>query len=402
MEVDYYDLLGVPVDASLAQIQSSYLARLQRLYDSAQSSGPLERASALEQMDLLRRAFATLSDPDRRTLYDQSRSDVQKSPSLGSAPVCPQCGGLICPTAHFCPRCGTSVRPVEGLPLNINHALPVVAAQIVLPPVEVESSQDASLVMAAEPGPAPPPQTPAPIADPGESPPGIQPPIQDASPPPIPYIAGAQPVGSESKNHIFGLSGQIDYSPVMDVNTRSTLAVGIRLLPLQAAQIYSDAEDQLAKVLYNQTRPLICVIPYTPYLQIYPPYQDILITPGKDGMAKFSHSLQQSPAAGSEINLHIAFHTQGEKLGETSVPVQISQTHSGGTSRGFNRLGGGITIAAGIVILILLLAGLYGMITGYPIVSFGWLAFLLIISAGFLGLGFYFRSRAVKRVRVRF
>ncbi len=402
MEVDYYDLLGVPVDASLAQIQSSYLARLQRLYDSAQSSGPLERASALEQMDLLRRAFVTLSDPDRRTLYDQSRSDVQKSPSPGSAPVCPQCGGLIRPTAHFCPRCGTSVRPVEGLPLNINHALPVVAAQIVLPPVEVESSQDAPLVMAAEPGPAAPPQTPASIAESGESAPGIQQPIQDASPPPIPYIAGAQPVGSESKNHIFGLSGQIDYSPVMDANTRSTLAVGIRLLPLQAAQINSDAEDQLAKVLYNQTRPLIRVIPYTPYLQIYPPYQDILITPGKDGMARFSHSLQQSPAQGNEIILHIAFHTQGDKLGETIVPLQISQTHSGGTSRGSNRLGSGIMIAAGIVILILLLAGLYGMITGYPIVSFGWLAFLLIISAGFLGLGFYFRSRAVKRVRVRF
>lgn len=403
MEVDYYELLGVPVDASLAQIQSSYLARLQRLYDSAQSSGPLERASAMEQMDLLRRAFATLSDPDRRSSYDQSRSQVQKTSTPGATPFCPRCGGEVRATAHFCPRCGASLRPVEGLPLNLAPAVPVAAAPKIQSSPANEQPGALPVTLPEEPLPAVPPQVPQAMPETYPPTPEVQPVIQDALPPPIPPAPAKIPAPAQPGNRIIGLTGQIEYSPVMELNRGYTLSIRFRLLPAQPDLGNGDAEQaRLATMLANESRPLVRVIAYSPHLLIVPPYQDVAISPETEGAAQFSHSLQRQPSGVEDLPLHIAFHTQGEKLGETIIPIAVAGALTGGTSQGRRGLGTGLTITGVIMATLLLLIGIYNMISYYLIVPYAWLLLLLLIALGLLGAGIYLRKKSDQRMRTKF
>ncbi len=79
---DYYDLLGVPPDASIEEIKKVYRA-LAKVYHP--DSGTLKGEDAHKRMVLINEAFAVLSDPKSREKYDLSR----KHPSDTSAPSAP-------------------------------------------------------------------------------------------------------------------------------------------------------------------------------------------------------------------------------------------------------------------------------------------------------------------------
>ena len=68
-ERSYYELLQVPVDASSDQIRSAYQRALER---STAGEGAVESEHLEELRDLLSRAAAVLTDPLRRSRYDES------------------------------------------------------------------------------------------------------------------------------------------------------------------------------------------------------------------------------------------------------------------------------------------------------------------------------------------
>jgi hypothetical protein len=71
--VTYYDVLGVPPDASAADIRRAYL-RLARVNhpDFHLTDGPAGRARAEREMQRLNEAWGVLGDRNRRAAYDRS------------------------------------------------------------------------------------------------------------------------------------------------------------------------------------------------------------------------------------------------------------------------------------------------------------------------------------------
>jgi curved DNA-binding protein CbpA len=66
---DYYTLLGVEPDATLAQIKRAY-RKLARLHHPDTNPGDPQAAARFRQIT---EAYDTLSDPGRRQAYDQTR-----------------------------------------------------------------------------------------------------------------------------------------------------------------------------------------------------------------------------------------------------------------------------------------------------------------------------------------
>lgn len=67
---DYYSLLGVKPDATVAQIDAAYRRLVQRYHPNARSS-----PQALERLRELNEAWRVLSDATQRAAYDRSRKD---------------------------------------------------------------------------------------------------------------------------------------------------------------------------------------------------------------------------------------------------------------------------------------------------------------------------------------
>ena len=74
----YYDLLGVPKDATEMEIRSAYGRDVLRLNDSPPANAPQIRASLDE-------ALATLVDPDKRSAYDAQLAALMQEVAAGSA-----------------------------------------------------------------------------------------------------------------------------------------------------------------------------------------------------------------------------------------------------------------------------------------------------------------------------
>ena len=73
--LDYYALLGVPVDAGLEQIKARYRAILSEARSKIGS-----RQIDAEAIALMREAYGVLSDPERRAGYDQDRAVGPEAP----------------------------------------------------------------------------------------------------------------------------------------------------------------------------------------------------------------------------------------------------------------------------------------------------------------------------------
>jgi molecular chaperone DnaJ len=75
--IDLYELLGVSPEATVTEIRRAY-RRSSRRYHPALNPGDPE---ASERFEAIARAFAVLSDPDRRALYDRGGEEVRAAPA---------------------------------------------------------------------------------------------------------------------------------------------------------------------------------------------------------------------------------------------------------------------------------------------------------------------------------
>ncbi|MEF2279725.1 DnaJ C-terminal domain-containing protein [Deinococcus sp. YIM 134068] len=78
---DYYDLLGVPRSASDADIKSAY-RKLAKQYHPDKNQGDEKAAERFKEIG---EAYAVLSDPEKRKLYDQFGHTGQVPPGYGGA-----------------------------------------------------------------------------------------------------------------------------------------------------------------------------------------------------------------------------------------------------------------------------------------------------------------------------
>jgi hypothetical protein len=81
--VNHYERLGVPVDARVADIRSAYLRAARRVHPDVAGTG----RAAGAQMAAINEAWETLSDADRREMYDLT---LPMSVTASDAPPTPQ------------------------------------------------------------------------------------------------------------------------------------------------------------------------------------------------------------------------------------------------------------------------------------------------------------------------
>ncbi len=72
-DLDYYAVLGVAPDASLAEIKQAYRARIKRCHPDKHAMNPTALREAERMTRALNRAYAVLSDSQQRARYDELR-----------------------------------------------------------------------------------------------------------------------------------------------------------------------------------------------------------------------------------------------------------------------------------------------------------------------------------------
>jgi molecular chaperone DnaJ len=82
MAADYYEILGVPRTADADEIKRAYRRRALELHPDRNGDDP----TAQERMAEVNRAYATLSDPERRANYDRYGSDDGPATGFGGNP----------------------------------------------------------------------------------------------------------------------------------------------------------------------------------------------------------------------------------------------------------------------------------------------------------------------------
>ena len=80
-EITYYEELGVENTSSAAEIRDAFRALARLLHPDAQTDPPL-KDMAERQMRKLNRVYAVLSDPARRSAYDQSLTSSRNAPII--------------------------------------------------------------------------------------------------------------------------------------------------------------------------------------------------------------------------------------------------------------------------------------------------------------------------------
>ncbi len=93
---DQYAVLGVPADATAAQVRAAYLAAARTAHPDRHVGDPVAAAAAEERMRELNAAWAELGDPARRAAHDRR---------LGLSGAGPTAGGpfVARPTRDFTP-----------------------------------------------------------------------------------------------------------------------------------------------------------------------------------------------------------------------------------------------------------------------------------------------------------
>jgi curved DNA-binding protein CbpA len=77
---NYYEVLGIPVDAEPIVVRRAYLRLARQLHpDFHTTASPTARAAVERQMQQVNEAWTALGDEDRRRAYDRSRREEQRS-----------------------------------------------------------------------------------------------------------------------------------------------------------------------------------------------------------------------------------------------------------------------------------------------------------------------------------
>ncbi len=97
-EDNYYHLLGVPYAADQKEIRRAYRMAMKKAHPDR--ALPERRAAAEELAKLLNRAYATLSDPNRRRAYDQSIKSQELQDQIMRRYVSTGVGGPINGARH--------------------------------------------------------------------------------------------------------------------------------------------------------------------------------------------------------------------------------------------------------------------------------------------------------------
>ena len=79
MEADYYETLGVPKDASADDIKKAF-RKLARKYHPDLNPGNKTSEQKFKEINL---AYEVLSDPEKKSQYDQARSSGPRPPHPG-------------------------------------------------------------------------------------------------------------------------------------------------------------------------------------------------------------------------------------------------------------------------------------------------------------------------------
>src|ERR1700682_4138641 len=89
--MSYYDLLGVPPEATAEQIRAAYRTLVQLFHpDRLAHLKPESRLFAEERLKALNRAYEVLGDPARRAAYDYANTPRPPAPPESRSPSRPE------------------------------------------------------------------------------------------------------------------------------------------------------------------------------------------------------------------------------------------------------------------------------------------------------------------------